>query len=461
MIQPPRGGPSRVTTAGLILMLALSLGANALLGQRGFEDRTKIDRLQASVDQQAKELDALRGRLRGSDTDDPLTRVADAVEQLRHLKFKREVDVELVTVAELKKRVRTLFIEGSKRAEFEASADVLRAFGVVPRDYDLYRELLELYASEVAGFYDHETEKMVVAASDLKSPTPLVRYRLAHEYVHALTDQHFSLDRLDRLDEKEEDEAAFAFKALVEGDAQLVSELYVTQVLTSDEQRAFLEEVQALSDPSGDDLPPFLRKITEFPYDAGLEFVRTLHGTGRFDTVDAAYKDPPTTTEQILHPTRYLSQRDGAQGVRLPEVRATLGAGWRQIEVGEFGEFDTREILDLAGDPGLSATDAAAGASGWDGGRYIAFRKGDSVVVAALTVWDSPTQASEAERAVERWLPLRFRNRGASFDPGGTADGWTAPDGAGLVSRNADRVLWVMGSDRASVEQARKAFSGF
>src|SRR5687768_12520798 len=106
MIQAPRGGPSRMTVAGLVLALALSLGANVLLGQRGFEDRTAIDRLQASVDQQAKDLEALRGRLRGSDADDPLTRVANAVEQLRHLKFKREVDVELVTAAELKKRVR-------------------------------------------------------------------------------------------------------------------------------------------------------------------------------------------------------------------------------------------------------------------------------------------------------------------------------------------------------------------
>src|SRR5688572_28609093 len=93
-------------------------------------------------------------------------------------------------------------------------------------------------------------------------------------------------------------------------------------------------------------MPRFLREVLLFPYTEGLEFVRALYNRGGFSEVDRAYRDPPASTEQILHPSRYLDTRDDPVAVALPDVARTLGTGWDELAGGGVGELDVRVMVD-------------------------------------------------------------------------------------------------------------------
>jgi len=96
-----------------------------------------------------------------------------------------------------------------------------------------------------------------------------------------------------------------------------------------------------------------------------------LYQAGGWAAVNRAYRDPPTSTEQILHPDRYLVRRDRPQKVTVPDVSGRLGAGWgRGTEIG-FGELDVRLLLHTK----LPQSTAEAAAAGWDGGRLRTFER--------------------------------------------------------------------------------------
>lgn len=453
-----RRGPAvpRGAVPVFALVLAVSLLTNIVLGTRLEDERSEVAGLRRAVAEQQRALDALRGDLRGT-SDDPLVQVSAAVERIRSLSFREDVTPELLTSAQLAQRVREAFTQDNDRAEFEANQQVLETLGLIAPGTDLWSLIQAANEEQIGGFYDSDEKVMVVEARDASRLGPLDRFVLAHEYTHAVTDQHFDLGRLDDLQERRDDDEAFAYLSLVEGDAQLVSELYVGSVLTQDEQLELLDEVNEISTERFDVLPEYLREVYEFPYRRGLEFVRALHRRGGFAAVDGAYRDPPVSTEQIMHPNRYIAKRDDPVAVTLPDVRARLGDGWRRIDGGGIGELDVLLLADH-GAQSIGRTDAQKAAAGWDGGAYIGLRSGKNVVVALQTAWDSESEAREAQALFERWLPLRYRNVGSVFDAGPSSKGWGSPDGAGIVARRGDRVTLVLGPDRATVERAFGAF---
>jgi hypothetical protein len=108
---------------------------------------------------------------------------------------------------------------------------------------------------------------------------------------------------------------------------------------------------------TGPDLPPFLQAQLLFPYTGGMAFVQELvrRARGRWTLVDLADRvRPPDSTEQVLHPEKYLRVEQP-----LPvSLRVDLGPGWRRTASGTWGEWATRELV---------GEEAAAG---WGGDRY-------------------------------------------------------------------------------------------
>src|SRR5207248_1845820 len=64
-----------------------------------------------------------------------------------------------------------------------------------------------------------------------------------------------------------------------------------------------------------------------FPYQEGAAFVTQLYQNGGWNTVDAAFKNPPRSTEQVLHPAHYFSG-DAPKRIQLPALRLN---GWHSI----------------------------------------------------------------------------------------------------------------------------------
>jgi len=157
---------------------------------------------------------------------------------------------------------------------------------------------------------------------------------LIHEMVHALQDQHFGLEKLH--ESAEDDDAALAKAALIEGDATYT----MIEVLKKDQPKvaAMLDAPLAKAKD--------VRKA--FLYAGGARYVKALKDRGGWEAVNKAYRFPPESTADVLHP----------EGVSTID----LGPG---ETVGELGW-----ITLLAQTPDTAAL-ATAAASGWRGDRVV------------------------------------------------------------------------------------------
>ena len=312
------------------------------------------------------------------------------VERERGLAFLRPVPVQLQSEDDFVATLRRL--QRRQRGDADASVliNVMRALGLVDGPFDA--SVLDAGAEEgVLGFYDSRRRRLYVRGD---AATSAVRRVLVHELTHVLDDQHFGLERPHL--ERREDEAALGFAALVEGDAVRVEERYF-ESLTAEERRAADVEADALgADP---DLPRFFEVLLAFPYDAGAAFVAALAGAGGLERIDAAFANPPTTSEQILHPERYLGEEPGK------EVTAPVADG-RVVDRGQLGELGFRLLLQ----EGLDRGAAARAADGWGADRFVAWTQGEQTCVRGHVVMDTPGDRDELVEGLRAWAA---RNPGA------------------------------------------------
>jgi hypothetical protein len=189
---------------------------------------------------------------------------------------------------------------------------------------------------------------------------------------------------------------------LIEGDATLAMigaavPAGALQALTSDptQIRLLTELVQA--NPTGDpelaDAPPIVRETLLSAYVDGLGFVSHLHGAGGWAGVDAAHHTPPTSSEQILHPERYVAGQV-PEALSLPELGALAAAGYRLVDEDTLGELELGVYFGL----GAERSEARRAADGWGGDRLRVYRHEDGkTAVVWATVWDDEAEAQEAE----------------------------------------------------------------
>jgi hypothetical protein len=343
-----------------------------------------------------------------------VTRVADRVERLRDLRFRR-VPVERSVSPTLAAREGLADFDRSyPLARRRADEELLELLGALPPGADLRREIGTLFRDQVGGYYDPRTKRLAVVTGPTGRGT-LGEIVLAHELNHALEDQRFGLEDKGR-DQPAIDDGALANTALVEGTATVVMVDYA---------RAFLDPGSALADlvpaalaQSGTErLPRYLEDSLLFPYDAGQAFVErlrvTLDGWGLVDY--ALRRRRPVSTEQVLHPAKYLADERPLR-VRLPGPDA-LGVGWSLRAAGTLGEFDTRELLRLG-----RADGADRAAAGWGGGRYALWRREgrggrcaspcrarDALLLRWR--WDTPRDAREAAAALPAYVAGALHGR--------------------------------------------------
>jgi hypothetical protein len=130
---------------------------------------------------------------------------------------------------------------------------------------------------------------------------------LAHELDHALQDQSFDLHHFEDLPDSEGD-AALARHALIEGDgvALMIEVLLARGHVPApwSDPAVATQLVDAMGLPTGDSLdhaPLAIREEMLFPYRAGFAFVAAIRRRQPWSAVDAAFRRPPRSTEQIMH----------------------------------------------------------------------------------------------------------------------------------------------------------------
>ncbi|HRN68444.1 MAG TPA: Ig-like domain-containing protein, partial [Promineifilum sp.] len=225
------------------------------------------------------------------------------VSELRGLTLLEPIEPVILSREELRTRVESDLAADVAPEESRADVLELSAFDFLGRDYDLRAAMEALQGEGILGFYDPETAEFVVV-NDGALLDPAAQWTHAHEFVHALQDQHYDLDALN--DESRDSEARAAVRALAEGEAELVQYLYLFEggYFTDAEAETILSDAEQTDSSFLREFPPVLVNDLSFPYTAGVDFVLDLYRAGGFAAIDAAWANPPVSTEQIIHPDR-------------------------------------------------------------------------------------------------------------------------------------------------------------
>lgn len=261
------------------------------------------------------------------------------VTALRGLAFRRPVAVELLGRVDFARRVRASTVS----SPHPSRALVARVFGLGPTRAASGGASQERYV----GLYDFVSHRLIVrgdAASEGRSRFDGI---VAHELVHALQDQHFGL-----IADGASPDEALAAEALYEGDAVLLRERLAARRVGESEGTFLARALGAIDALPGATVaravgasqrvlgaPNDEREEALFPYLAGLRFVARLYEVGGTARIDAAFRAPPTSTMEILHPEAFLR---GHKPRVLPEP--PIPAGLVREGGGSLGEFRTQLV---------------------------------------------------------------------------------------------------------------------
>ena len=334
-----------------------------------------------------------------SATEDPMavfSRIEEQVQALRGLPAADIGPPELLSRDDLAAELRRIFEADYPADQRAVDNAVLRALGLLGADQDIGALTEQLYAAQVLGFYDYDRKRMVVVSDGgLDAETRII---YAHEYTHALQDAAFNTGSAHEA-LIGDDDAALARTGLEEGDASLAMVLWGIANLTQDE----LLGVSQTPIPDMTGIPAWMVAQLELPYLAGAQFVGQLYAQGGWDAVDAAYSDPPASTEQLLHPDKYAAAEAPVSVSPIDLVdglTTSTGEPWRATETTTLGEAMIG--IWLAG-MGASTDDANAAADGWGGDTLtLATGAGGDWALALHVSWDTPAAADEFEATYGR-----------------------------------------------------------
>ena len=377
-------------------------------------------------------------------------RAAESASRVRGLEWRSEVGMTELSGWEYGTRT-TEIADVLGTDDLKGLSRLAVAGGMLPEGTDLASLAVSFTAATAGATYSPlDKQVLLVAERGGVRDSGL----LTHEFVHALQDQHFDLLRmvLARPFSFDREEAIFA---LVEGDAVSV-ERRVTQGdawarksiedLTREEDERYAQYRKGI----GAFFPPLLTETFIFRYRDGLHFVETLRRSRPAVSLDDIFRRPPQSSEQVLHPEKYLSG-EAPREVEL-DLEEFADEGWRPTATTPLGEVGVRGLL-LAG---VTQDEARRAASGWGGDRSFVFeREGRAPLFVWRTVWDTPRDAQEFFRVYN----LMLQGRAA---PGPSAQGESEREwreGASLtrVRLEGDAVTVVRGAEQDTAEALRLA----
>lgn len=287
--------------------------------------------------------------------------------------------------------------------KIRAEEFIYKTLGVIPKDFNYTQGIVELYISQLGGYYDPDKKEYTMAAWLPAAMQPVIA---VHELTHALQDQHFNLK--DFMDEKKHtSDELLSRSAVVEGDATAVMTDYQRNLMgmgpvekDSSVESVILQTVLgSFVSESLQKAPSAIRNMLIFPYASGLRFVHTFLKQGGYKKIDTLLKNPPQTTEEILHPEKY-GKKEEFIDVNEKNLFALAGADIGEISYSDrYGEFFISTWLS-----GLGVSNAPQRAAGWGGDRVFVVNKNGERKLYWVIRWDSEGKAREFQEAVEEKL---------------------------------------------------------
>ena len=386
-----------------------------------------------------------------------LETIQQRVAEIRELPLEEPVVFRECPESVIRYELLESLVEESSEEEFEADEKLLVALGLIPPEENLRETLTDVYTEQIAGYYDPETGDITMVKG--KGTGSLMdEITLAHEITHALQNQHFDLEAPPLENDDYNGDNDFAVLSLIEGDAMTTMLKYAQEYV--DLTRLYDEELAGteLSSEELDEAPVYIQRSLMFPYEEGFTFVMALDESGGERAVDEALRNPPMSSEQIMHPEKYLEGGDEPREVPLPDISGELGDGWEMINSDTMGEFDVDVWFEEYS--GMLASVDVAG--GW-GGNTIQYYQGpdDRYLVVNMFAWDTPEDAVQFFDGYRELLDDRFEGETKEVD--GDSD-WYLLEADGELFYCAlagDGTLCVQAPDRQALDTVLKSYPGY
>jgi hypothetical protein len=362
-----------------------------------------------------------------------VARMTARVSAARGLPVLRPIGVRTLSREQILVKIREHVARETPASALEHEGEVLAALELVPDDYDFLEGSYKLIQGRIAGFYEPSDQTMYLV-DDLDDDE--AEETLAHELVHALQDQSFPLAPTLSYKPGEGDRTAAAH-ALIEGDATSAMFDVVAGSAFNVNERVFSGLVAASTALSAEGVatPHVLQASLAAPYTDGFRFVQARRAKGGWPAIDEAFRAPPASTEQLLHPVKYEA-RELPIPVAVPSV-LPLGEGFRAVLDDVLGEQGLR----LAFAEWAHRDEAAKAAEGWGGDRYVVARRdlpGGAARQFALglrMIFDSERDAREAAALLEARFGKGCRERARLGPVSWARSGATIALGAGPYQR--------------------------
>ena len=342
------------------------------------------------------------------------------------------------------------------RQEIEMQKDLCVVLDLCSPSDDLLQIQVDLQVQAALGFYQSDEDSLTVITDD-GGPEPLSWLIYSHEYAHALQDQAYDLSIL--RDGRERLDAARAVLALAEGDANLTEYLFY-ESLPREQQTLLAEALESKSRQFSESeaiaqAPRYITEPFGWEHSAGAQFVFRLYLEGGLEAVEEAFLDPPVSSEQVIHPEKYLAGEPPRQ-LESIDLAPALGGTWNQESEGVLGELLVGVYLGafVHIDQGLAA------AEGWGGDRYNLLKDDQGrLLIAMRFVWDTVDDAKEFAFTVLEFVEQKSQGLWDLVEAEETEDrstGLWVGDGISvyLSHEAAGSTLIVVGPDRESVEAA-------
>lgn len=351
------------------------------------------------------------------------------VEDALGVEFKKEISAAYQSREDFAKFVREGIEKEMPKEKRDALTQAYVLLNLVPEGFDLMESITDLMKTQAGAYYDPETKKMYVLMSQLTDE--MMDGMLFHELVHAMQDQEHDLTKkMKELSEAGNDDAAGAYRFLVEGEASFWMLVSMVEVQTGQDwetlpdlaknlmlaasknttTKKLLKQMDLQAKMMGDEMPDLvkaaegIKKVPPIFVRSLMDpYTRGLYASSRiYDENDGAeafrkmFKESlPTCTRDMMFPDDWIKEPRGVATVKIASFKDVLDHDWKK------GYEDTLGALTLHTMFENHRRTADRIAKGWNGDRFQTWQNGDEAFIIVVATFETEKAAETLAKQLE------------------------------------------------------------
>lgn len=337
------------------------------------------------------------------------------IAKIGKLPFSRHVPVRYMDNEELRKEVAKRFDSEYSRDLAKKEAVFIRLLGYTDETLDIFQARRRITLDNVGGYYDR-VNKELLTLNEYRSVDYVNSMILLHELRHSLQDIYYDVQSLlDSRSYSDFDDRKLALLAALEGDATFLmvqcSDLDPRLLASTQTADALISFAPVAKASMLYREPLVIKKQLVMPFIQGLRFFNHIFKKKKWNGVNRVLKRPPLSSEQILHPKKYLkNEKPIAVSIRYAP------RGFKLYHSGVIGEYYLNVLLSP-----MSQQEEFDFAGGWGGDLYHIYRDPAKPNYFLLwkSQWDKQIFCSHFYTDFKRFLEWRF---GVRFKKGKPAE---------------------------------------